>query len=82
MQKIILLLAIITLNLTSAQTKKKQILLIGTFHYANPGLDVAQLNNFNIMSDKTQKELETMSDKIKKFGPDKIFVEWKYSKQS
>ncbi len=82
MQKIILLLAIITLNLTSAQTKKKQILLVGTFHYANPGLDVAQLNNFNIMSEKSQKELETMSDKIKKFGPDKIFVEWEFSKQS
>lgn len=82
MQKIILLLALITFNLSSAQTKKKQILLIGTFHYANPGLDVAQLNNFNIMSEKSQKELETMSDKIKKFGPDKIFVEWEFSKQT
>lgn len=82
MQKIILLLAFITFNLMSAQTKKKQILLIGTFHYANPGLDVAQLNNFNIMSEKSQKELETMSDKIKKFGPDKIFVEWEFSKQT
>lgn len=82
MQKIILLLALITLNMTSAQTKKKQILLVGTFHYANPGLDVAQLNNFNIMSEKSQKELETMSDKIKKFGPDKIFVEWEFKKQA
>lgn len=82
MQKIILLLAIITLNLTSAQTKKKQILLVGTFHYANPGYDVAQLNSFNIMSEKSQKELEIMSDKIKKFNPDKIFVEWEFSKQA
>lgn len=82
MQKIILLLAIITLNLTSAQTKKKQILLVGTFHYANPGLDVAKLNSFNIMSEKSQKELEIMSDKIKKFGPDKIFVEWEFTKQA
>ncbi|KAF2330436.1 DUF5694 domain-containing protein [Flavobacterium ginsenosidimutans] len=82
MQKIILLLAIITLNLTSAQTKKKQILLVGTFHYANPGLDVAQLNNFNIMSENSQKELEIMSEKIKKFGPDKIFVEWEFKKQA
>ena len=82
MHKIILLLAIITLNLTSAQTKKKQILLIGTFHYANPGLDVAKVKTFNVMSEKSQKELEIMSDKIKKFGPDKIFVEWKFSKQA
>ncbi len=82
MQKIILLLAFLTFNLSSAQTKKKQILLIGTFHYANPGRDIAQVKAFDIMSDKSQKELETMSDKIKKFGPDKIFVEWKYSKQA
>ncbi|MBW1656615.1 DUF5694 domain-containing protein [Flavobacterium quisquiliarum] len=82
MQKIILLLAIITLNLTSAQTKKKQILLIGTFHYANPGLDVAQVKSFDILSEKSQKELEIMTDKIKKFGPDKIFVEWEFSKQA
>ncbi|MFB9079497.1 DUF5694 domain-containing protein [Flavobacterium procerum] len=81
MQKIILLLVLFTLNLTSAQTKKKQILLIGTFHYENPGRDVAQVNTFNVMSEKSQKELEIMTDKIKKFGPDKIFVEWKYSKQ-
>lgn len=82
MQKIILLLVLFTLNLSSAQTKKKQILLIGTFHFANPGLDIAQVKTFDIMSDKSQKELETISDKIKKFGPDKIFVEWKFSKQA
>ncbi|OIV41246.1 DUF5694 domain-containing protein [Flavobacterium johnsoniae] len=83
MQKIILLLALITFNITSAQqAKKKQILLIGTFHYANPGHDVAKINTFNVMSEKSQKELEVISNKIKKFGPDKIFVEWKFSKQA
>ncbi|MBS7255863.1 DUF5694 domain-containing protein [Flavobacterium branchiicola] len=83
MQKIILLLAFITFNITFAQqAKKKQILLIGTFHYANPGTDIAKINTFNVMSEKSQKELEIMSDKIKKFGPDKIFVEWKFSKQA
>ncbi|MBS7255862.1 DUF5694 domain-containing protein [Flavobacterium branchiicola] len=82
MQKIILLLTLITFNMVTAQTKKKQILLVGTFHYANPGLDVAQLNSFNIMSEKSQKELEVMSDKIKIFGPDKIFVEWEFNEQA
>lgn len=83
MQKIILLLALVTFSITSAQqAKKKQILLIGTFHYANPGHDVAKINTFNVMSEKSQKELEVISNKIKKFGPDKIFVEWKFSKQT
>ncbi len=82
MKKIILLLALITFNLSSAQAKKKQILLIGTFHFANPGNDIAKTKTFNVMSEKSQKELETISDKIKKFGPDKIFVEWKFTKQT
>lgn len=82
MKKIALLLFfIITFNSISAQSKKKQILLIGTFHFENPGLDVAKINTFNVMSDKSQKELENITNKIKQFGPDKIFVEWNYEKQ-
>lgn len=81
MKKITLLL-VFTIALTvSAQTKKKQILLFGSFHFENPGLDVAKVNTFNVMTDKSQKELEIITDKIKKFGPDKIFVEWNYQKQ-
>ncbi len=82
MKKItLLLLIIIAFNPISAQTKKKQILLFGSFHFENPGLDVAKVNTVNVMSDKNQKELENITDKIKKFGPNKIFVEWNYQKQ-
>ncbi|WP_394776684.1 DUF5694 domain-containing protein [Flavobacterium sp.] len=83
MKKIALLfLFTIAFNAVSAQSKKKQILLLGTFHFENPGLDVAKVNTFNVMSDKSQKELENITNKIKKFGPDKIFVEWNYEKQA
>ncbi len=82
MKKIALLLVFaIAFNTVSAQSKKKQILLLGTFHFENPGLDVAKTNTFNVMSDKSQKELENITNKIKKFGPDKIFIEWNYEKQ-
>jgi hypothetical protein len=82
MKKIALLLVfIIAFNTVSAQSKKKKILLLGTFHFENPGLDVVQVNMFNVMSDKSQNELENITNKITKFGPDKIFVEWDYHKQ-
>ncbi|MGQ2985254.1 DUF5694 domain-containing protein [Flavobacterium sp.] len=67
--------------LSYGQSKKKQILIIGTFHFANPGLDVAQVNTFDVMSAKSQKELENITNKIKAFGPDKVFVEWSYKNQ-
>lgn len=82
MKKLLLLfLFTVSINPVFTQPKKKQILLIGTFHFENPGLDVAQVNTFNVMTNKSQKELESITDKIKKFGPDKIFVEWNYEKQ-
>ncbi|TPG41830.1 DUF5694 domain-containing protein [Flavobacterium pectinovorum] len=81
MNKIVLLSLIFAFNFINAQPKKKQILLLGSFHFENPGLDVAKVNTFNVMSDKSQKELENIANKIKKFGPDKIFIEWNYEKQ-
>jgi len=82
MKKITLILLLITSINVLAQSKKKQILLVGTFHFENPGLDVAKLATFNVMTDRSQKELETIASKIQKFGPDKIFVEWNHEKQN
>ncbi|RYE26590.1 MAG: hypothetical protein EOP45_03740 [Sphingobacteriaceae bacterium] len=60
---------------------QKQALLIGTFHFHNPGMDAVKVNTFDVMSAASQKELEYITDQIKKFHPDKIFVEWEYNHQ-
>jgi Family of unknown function (DUF5694) len=80
MKKILFLFVFLT-NSLLAQNAPKEVLLIGTFHFNNPGFDVAKVKTFNVMSDKSQAELETMSDKINAFNPDKIFVEWEYDNQ-
>jgi hypothetical protein len=59
----------------------KQILMMGTFHYNNPGADVVQVKSFDILSDSAQEELEVITDRIKRFAPSQIFVEWKYDRQ-
>ncbi|KQC02254.1 DUF5694 domain-containing protein [Pedobacter sp. Hv1] len=70
------------LSVSNAQTiKKKQILLIGTFHFNNPGADAVQTNDFDIRTAKAQQELAQISNQIKKFNPNKIFVEWEYYDQ-
>lgn len=61
--------------------EKYQALLIGTFHYNNPGADVAKTKSFDILSDSSQEELEAIAEDIKTFNPTKIFVEWPYDKQ-
>lgn len=75
---------LLTLTLVAAyliSQAQKQALLIGTFHFHNPGMDAVKLNTFDVMSPASQKELENITDQIAKFHPDKIFVEWDYKDQ-
>jgi hypothetical protein len=53
---------------------QKEMLLIGTFHYNNPGADVAKTKSFDILSEKSQLELEEISSSIRKYNPTKVFV--------
>jgi len=82
MKKLLTFIIIASTVLSYGQAKKKQLLIIGTFHFANPGLDVAQVNTFDVMSAKSQAELEHITNKIKVFGPDKVFMEWSYNDQA
>src|SRR5258706_13684398 len=58
-----------------AQQKKTEVLLLGCFHFDNPGLDVAKFENANILSEKRQQEVREVVEKLKQFKPDKIFIE-------
>lgn len=61
---------------------QKELLLIGTFHYNNPGADVAKTKSFDILSEEAQNVLKQISSKIKRYNPTKIFVEWSYDEQN
>jgi len=57
------------------QEPKTKVMLLGCFHFDNPGLDVAKFENANILSEKRQKEVMEVVELLKQFKPDKIFVE-------
>ncbi|NKI32956.1 DUF5694 domain-containing protein [Croceivirga thetidis] len=78
-----LLLALVLVISLPAQeaTKTKDVLLIGTFHYNNPGADVAKTKSFDILSENAQEELQMLTKAIKGYNPTKIFVEWPYDEQ-
>jgi len=58
-----------------AQDPKTKVILLGCFHFDNPGLDVAKFENVNILSEQRQKEVLEVVELLKQFKPDKIFVE-------
>lgn len=82
MKTLLSLLAYFFVGASYAQTKPTQVLLIGTFHFNNPGADVAKVKTFDVTTPKVQAELETLTDKIHLFHPDKVFVEWPWNEQS
>jgi hypothetical protein len=59
----------------------KEILLLGTFHYNNPGMDAVKHDVLDVMAENGQKQLEKLADKIVKYKPSKIFVEWNLNEQ-
>ena len=77
MQKLLLLsIACLLVFLPGvAQQSKTKVLLLGCFHFDNPGLDVAKFENANILSEKRQQEVAEVLEKLRQFKPDKIFVE-------
>ncbi|WP_394971343.1 DUF5694 domain-containing protein [uncultured Croceitalea sp.] len=62
------------------------VLLLGTFHFANfnpeNNGDLLSVSVPDVLLDKHQKELEHITEAISKFNPDKIFLEYRYEKQS
>jgi len=65
---------------------KIDVLLLGTFHFANfnpeNNGDVLEINVSDILTDENQKELEKIAQAISDFRPDKIFLEYPYEKQN
>ena len=81
MKKIALLLLFSCIALAQIKKKPTEILVIGTYHFNNPGLDVAKYKVLDIMGDKPQKQLEEIATAIAKFKPTKIFTEWELKDQ-
>ncbi|GAB3638465.1 hypothetical protein GCM10027422_40550 [Hymenobacter arcticus] len=82
MQRLVLLILFFAFSSQSfAQTKQSDLLLLGTFHFANPGVDIVKTKSFDILGPAAQAELEAMTDKIARFKATKIFVEAEWSKQ-
>lgn len=58
------------------EERRCQILLLGTFHFSNPGLDSYRPeHDVDIFSERRQAELGTVLDRLATFRPTKIAVE-------
>lgn len=52
-----------------------QVMVLGTYHFANPGRDVMNTQAGDILSEEKQREVKAVTDALARFGPTKIMVE-------
>ncbi|WP_293916055.1 MULTISPECIES: DUF5694 domain-containing protein [unclassified Sphingobacterium] len=77
---LILFLFLFQLSFVLAQEKVK-VILLGTYHFNNPGSDMIKHKERSILSEESQKDLDNLVDKISAsvYKPDQIFVESYFS---
>ena len=80
--KLIICLLTCLLFVYSGHAQQTQVLMIGTFHFENPGLDASKLKSLDIKSAAVQKEIDNIIAAIVKFKPQRILVEYPYQDQS
>src|SRR5688572_7444514 len=56
-----------------------QVMLVGTYHFANPGRDVIKQDIDDVLQPKRQAELEDLVARIALWKPDRVAVEWPIS---
>ena len=53
-----------------------QIMLIGTFHFSNPGKDVVKVKDINIFDGESQLYLQAFSQSLAAFSPTRVLLEY------
>jgi hypothetical protein len=51
-------------------------MLMGVFHFGNPGQDLVKTNQINVMTPENQRYLELLSDRINQFMPTAVMLEF------
>ncbi len=77
MRKILLVLTLFAIPTASRSQSdaRPEILVLGTYHMANPGHDIHNLQADDVLSPKRQQEITQLIEVLKRFHPTKIAIE-------
>lgn len=75
----LILIALLFLSGTASHaetTEPAEVLLFGTFHFKDAGLDVVQVEDVDIFSEENQAYLEQLTDRLAAFQPTAVLLEY------
>ncbi|GGH57132.1 hypothetical protein GCM10011379_01470 [Filimonas zeae] len=76
---LLLLFLLLTVSVAYSQ-QKINVILIGLYHFNNPGFDEGKVNERSILTKENQDGLEHITNIIiEKYKPEKVFVEYDYA---
>jgi hypothetical protein len=77
MKYVIFSILILSSSLVGANNdpQKTKVILLGVFHFHNPGADAAKFEDVDIFSKKSQEEIEKLTQVIASLKPAKIMLE-------
>ncbi len=59
----------------ATEERRARVLFVGTFHFDNPGLDIAQFETLDFTSDTRQAEVLDVVKRLARFRPTKVALE-------
>jgi len=63
----------------SCAANTAQIMILGTYHMDNPGLDEYNLKADDVLTERRQKEIDQVLDKLERYQPTKFALEGQYN---
>src|SRR6185503_733147 len=60
----------------SAESAKTQVMLVGTYHFSNPGKDLNNVKAVDIFAAGRQQEIGKVLAGLGRFAPTQVAVEW------
>ena len=63
-------------------TQKPTIMILGSTHLANPGMDVVNTKMDDVLAPKRQREIKQLVEQLKAFNPTKIALEVDFSRNA
>ncbi len=76
MKKLLITLFVLLFSLQLEASDPAQVMLFGTFHFKDAGLDVVKLKDVDIFTDQSQKYLEGLTERLAGFKPTKVLLEY------
>ena len=76
MKRGLLTLSIWLFVLTAHAAEPAQVMLVGTFHFQNPGLDVVKSQDIDIFTEDSQAYLRALSARLAGFKPSRVLLEY------